>query len=228
VSRSGLLPTIGSRPRWRGPNYLMLPHIVRGGRPPTVAETANQQWPDRPGWPGVFEPSLAYQRCFLRRIEWKGSRHALCSDNRLGPPDGRLAGVIRDSRQQVTILPTCEDRRMPLNVGGGTIGAANSQQKTDTDTFAIIRTGAWVSGIMNPTTASTCKGGRTKRSRTLETIENRRAAGRPSARPATAGSRRQDTGLPDDPGKIRLHRHATGVASNTGIGGVMIPPLISE
>jgi hypothetical protein len=63
---------------------------------------------------------------------------------------------------------------MPLNVGGGTIGAANSQQKTDTDTFAIIRTGAWVSGIMNPTTASICKGGRTKRSRTLETIENRR------------------------------------------------------
>jgi hypothetical protein len=65
------------------------------------------------------------------------------------------------------ILPTCEDRRMLLSVGGTTIGAANSQQKTDTGTFATIRTGAWASAIMSPTMASTCKGGRNPRDREL-------------------------------------------------------------
>jgi hypothetical protein len=49
---------------------------------------------------------------------------------------------------------------MILNVGGTTNGAANSQQKTHTGTVATtIRTGAWASGIMSPTTAEACRRG---------------------------------------------------------------------
>ena len=52
------------------------------------------------------------------------------------------------------ILPTCEDRRMPINAGGRTNGAASSQKETDTGVVTItIRTGAWASGITSPTTA---------------------------------------------------------------------------
>ena len=52
------------------------------------------------------------------------------------------------------ILPTCEDSRVPINVGGMTNGAASSQQETDTGIVTnTIRIGAWASGIMSPTTA---------------------------------------------------------------------------
>jgi hypothetical protein len=49
-------------------------------------------------------------------------------------------------------LPTCEDSRVPINVGGMTNGAASSQQETAIVTNTI-RIGDWASGIMSLTTA---------------------------------------------------------------------------
>ena len=84
---------------------LTLTHIVHGYDPrtdavaPTVRSLRRQINGGRIVLAGqeIFEPSLAYQRYSFRWIDWKGSRHALCSNNRLVSPGGRLACVIRDS-----------------------------------------------------------------------------------------------------------------------------------
>jgi len=70
--------------------------------------------------------------------DWKDCLHESCSNNRLVSPGGRL--------------PTCEDSRVPINVGGMTNGAASSQQETAIVTNTI-RIGDWASGIMSLTTA---------------------------------------------------------------------------